>query len=247
MTFQISLGKANETLLKVDKVNVFYGALQVLYDFSLEIKKGEIVALIGANGAGKTTASGCLTGLLAPRSGSVIFMGERIDKLLPHQIVERGLIQVPEGRKIFPNLTVKENLELGAYIRKAKEKRSESMEKVLRLFPALERRLSQKAGTMSGGEQQMLAIGQGLMCNPKLIIFDEPSLGLGPLLVEAIFQTMTDINAGGTTILLSEQNIFYSLALCDSGYVLENGRIVLCGDGPSLIQNEYVKKAYLGV
>ena len=247
MAFNVSIGKTNHILLKVDKVNVCYGALQVLYDFSLEITKGEIAVLIGANGAGKSTVSRCLTGLLPPRSGSIMFMGERIDKLLPHQIVERGLVQVPEGRKIFPNLTVKENLELGAYIREAKGKRSESMERVLKLFPVLETRFSQKAGTMSGGEQQMLAIGQGLMSRPKLIIFDEPSLGLAPLLVEAIFQAMIDINAGGTTILLSEQNTFYSLALCDSGYVLEDGRIVLSGDGPSLIQNEHVKKAYLGV
>lgn len=244
---KVPSGKTNQILLKMDKVSAFYGDIQILYDFSLEIKIGEIIALIGANGAGKSTVNNCLTGLLAVRSGSIMFAGERIDKLLTHQIVERGLIQIPEGRKIFPNLTVKENLELGAYIKEAKRKRSQSMERVLRLFPALEKRLSQKAGTMSGGEQQMLAICQGLMSNPKLMIFDEPSLGLAPLLVEVIFQAMVDINAEGTTILLSEQNTFYSLALCDSGYVLENGRIVLWGDGPSLIQNEYVKKAYLGI
>lgn len=191
-------------------------------------------------------AINAITGLLPPASGAIEFLGKRIDRLPPHRIAEMGLVQVPQGRKIFPNLTIQENLELGSYIKEAKRKRSALIEEVFKLFPVLERRISQKAGTLSGGEQQMLAIGQGLMCCPKLLIFDEPSLGLAPLMVEIIFKAMAEINVQGTTILLVEQNIRYSLNLSDRGYVLENGRMVLEGDSLYLLENEYVKKAYLG-
>jgi ABC-type branched-subunit amino acid transport system ATPase component len=235
-----------EVQLKVDKIDVFYGDMQALHNLSLEIRRGEIIALIGANGAGKSTAIKAITGLLPPASGAIEFLGKRIDSLPPHRIVEMGLAQVPEERKIFPNLTVQENLELGSYIKEAKRKRSASIKKVLDLFPALKDRIYKKAATLSGGEQQMLAIGQGLMCCPKLLIFDEPSLGLAPLMVQAIFEAMTEINAQGTTILLVEQNVYYSLSLCDRGYVLENGRIVLEGTGSTLLVKDYIKKAYLG-
>ena len=235
-----------EVQLKVDKIDVFYGDMQALHNLSLEIRRGEIIALIGANGAGKSTAIKAITGLLPPASGAIEFLGKRIESLPPHRIVEMGLAQVPEGRKIFPNLTVQENLELGSYIKEAKRKRSASIKKVFDLFPALKDRIYKKAATLSGGEQQMLAIGQGLMCCPRLLIFDEPSLGLAPLMVQAIFEAMTEINAQGTTILLVEQNVYYSLNLCDRGYVLKNGRIVLEGTGSTLLVKDYIKKAYLG-
>jgi branched-chain amino acid transport system ATP-binding protein len=234
-------------LLKVEGINTCYFSVQVLRDVSFQIREGEIVSIVGANGAGKTTMIKTISGLLSPRSGSILFLGERIDRLPPNKIVERGLIQIPEGRKLFQPLTVQENLHLGAFHKSAKLKRAETLGKVFAIFPALKERVHQLAGTLSGGEQQMLAIGRGLMSLPKLLMLDEPSLGLAPLMVKEIFRVVTGINRRGTTILLVEQNIKQSLALASRGYVLENGRIVLSGNSEELLHNEHTRKAYLGM
>ena len=234
-------------MLKVEGINTFYFSVQVLRDVSFQIREGEIVSVVGANGAGKTTMIKTISGLLSPRSGSILFLGERIDCLPSNKIVEKGLVQIPEGRKLFQPLTVLENLRLGAFQKVAKLKRTETLEKVFAIFPRLKERTQQLAGTLSGGEQQMLAIGRGLMSLPKLLMLDEPSLGLAPLLVKEIFQVITGINCQGTTILLVEQNIKQSLALASRGYVLENGRIVLSGSSEELLQNEHTRKAYLGM
>jgi len=234
-------------LLEVYSLNVGYGEIQVLREVSFNVKEGEIVALVGANGAGKTTTLKAISGLLHPLSGAIRFRGASIDRLPAHRIVELGVVQVPEGRKIFPSLTVRENLELGSYIPQAKKRRAESMERVFQLFPILLEREKQTAGTLSGGEQQMLAIGRALMCRPQLLMLDEPSLGLAPMIVREIFDIVQEIRAQGTTILLVEQNIQHSLRLADRGYVLENGRIVLQGSGEELLRNEHTKRAYLGL
>jgi branched-chain amino acid transport system ATP-binding protein len=234
-------------LLNVEGINTFYFSVQVLWDVSFQIREKEIVSIVGANGAGKTTMIKTISGLLSPRSGSILFLGERIDRLPPNKIVERGLIQIPEGRKLFQPLTVQENLHLGAFHKSAKLKRAETLERVFAIFPPLKERVHQLAGTLSGGEQQMLAIGRGLMSLPKLLMLDEPSLGLAPLMVKEIFQVVTGINRQGTTILLVEQNIKQSLALAGRGYVLENGRIVLSGNSEELLHNEHTRKAYLGM
>jgi branched-chain amino acid transport system ATP-binding protein len=234
-------------LLHVNGINTFYFSVQVLRDVSFDIAAGEIVSIVGANGAGKTTIMKTVSGLLSPRSGEVQFLGERIDRLPPHKIVEKGLIQIAEGRKLFATLSVMENLTLGAFHRSAKKKRSESRETVFGIFPTLRERKDQIAGTLSGGEQQMLAIGRGLMSLPKLLMLDEPSLGLAPLMVKEIFGVVTKINGQGTTILLVEQNIKHSLALASRGYVLENGKIILSGNSADLLSNEHTKKAYLGM
>jgi len=221
--------------------------VQVLYGVMLELSEGEIVTIVGANGAGKTTLLKTIAGILWPTYGEIHFLGERIDRLYPHQIVEKGLVRIPEGRKVFPTLSVLENLELGSYIQKAKAKRSESLGKVFSLFPILKERSQQSAGTLSGGEQQMLAVGRGLMSLPRLLMLDEPSLGLAPLIVREIFHTVREINHDGTTILLVEQNVFNALEMAHEGYVLENGRIVLKGRSQDLLGNEYIKEAYLGI
>lgn len=221
--------------------------MQVLYGVMLELSEGEIVTIVGANGAGKTTLLKTIAGILWPTYGEIHFLGERIDRLYPHQIVEKGLVRIPEGRKVFPTLSVLENLELGSYIQKAKAKRSESLGKVFSLFPILKERSQQSAGTLSGGEQQMLAVGRGLMSLPRLLMLDEPSLGLAPLIVREIFHTVREINHDGTTILLVEQNVFNALEMAHEGYVLENGRIVLKGRSQDLLGNEYIKEAYLGI
>ena len=234
-------------MLNVEGINTFYFSVQVLWDVSFQIREKEIVSIVGANGAGKTTMIKTISGLLSSRSGSILFLGERIDRLPPNKIVERGLIQIPEGRKLFQPLTVQENLHLGAFHKSAKLKRAETLERVFAIFPALKERVHQLAGTLSGGEQQMLAIGRGLMSLPKLLMLDEPSLGLAPLMVKEIFQVVTGINRQGTTILLVEQNIKQSLALAGRGYVLENGRIVLSGNSEELLHNEHTRKAYLGM
>jgi branched-chain amino acid transport system ATP-binding protein len=214
---------------------------------TLEVREQEIVTIVGANGAGKTTLLKTTAGILRPTSGEVQFLGERIDHLYPHHIVEKGLVRIPEGRKIFPTLSVLENLELGSYLPKPKAKRSESLGKVFSLFPVLRERSQQLAGTLSGGEQQMLAIGRGLMSLPHLLMLDEPSLGLAPLLVRDIFRKVGEINQDGTTILLVEQNVFNALEMAHEGYVLENGRIVVKGKSQDLLANEYIKEAYLGL
>jgi branched-chain amino acid transport system ATP-binding protein len=235
------------SLVEINDINVSYGDVQVLHEVALEVREGEIVTIVGANGAGKSTLLKTIAGILRSTRGEIQFLGERIDHLYPHQIVEKGLVRIPEGRKIFPSLSVLENLELGSYLPKAKAKRFESLEKVFSLFPVLKERSKQVAGTLSGGEQQMLAIGRGLMSLPRLLMLDEPSLGLAPLLVREIFRTVREINKEGTTILLVEQNVFNALDMAHQGYVLENGRIVLRGKSRDLLGNEHIKESYLGV
>ncbi|MBW1963195.1 MAG: ABC transporter ATP-binding protein [Deltaproteobacteria bacterium] len=235
------------SLLKIDNVNACYGDVQVLHGVTLEVPEAEIVTIVGANGAGKSTLLKTIAGILRPTSGEIRFAGERLDHLDSHQIVERGLVRIPEGRKIFPSLTVLENLEMGSYLPKPKAKRAESLEKVFMLFPVLKDRCRQLAGTLSGGEQQMLAIGRGLMSLPRLLMLDEPSLGLAPLLVREIFLTVLNINKQGTTILLVEQNVFSALDMANEGYVLENGSIILHGKSQDLLRDDHIRTAYLGI
>jgi len=235
------------SLLELVGVDVAYGDLPALRGVDLRVESGETLSVVGANGSGKTTMLRTISALLHPRRGEVRFEGERIDRLPCHRVVERGVVHVPEGRKIFPSLTVRENLELGSYIRAAKAQRAESLARVFALFPRLRERESQAAGTLSGGEQQMVAIGRALMTRPKLLMLDEPSLGLAPLIVKEIFATIAAINRDGTTVLLVEQNTRQALALSRRGYVLENGRVALVGSGAELLDNEHVKRAYLGM
>jgi branched-chain amino acid transport system ATP-binding protein len=234
-------------MLEVDKINVSYGDVQVLWDVSLKVNKSEIVTVVGANGAGKTTLLRTISGLLHPRSGSISFLGKRLETLPPEKIAEEGIAQVMEGRRLFPQMTVRENLELGAYTKAAWKKKDETMEFVFNLFPRLKEREKQLAGTLSGGEQQMLAVGRALMSKPKLLMLDEPSMGLAPKLVLELFETVNRIKDEGTTILLVEQNVFQSLMISDRGYVLENGKIILEDSGKSLLDNAMVKKAYLSM
>ena len=235
------------SLLELAGVDVAYGDLPALRGVDLVVEAGETLSVVGANGAGKTTLLRTISGLLRPRRGEVRFEGERIDRLPCHRVVERGVVHVPEGRKVFPSLVVRENLELGSYTRAAKARRAESLERVFALFPRLRERAAQAAGTLSGGEQQMLAIGRALMSRPKLLMLDEPSLGLAPLIVKEIFATIAAINRDGTTVLLVEQNTRQALALSRRGYVLENGRVALVGTGAELLGNAHVKRAYLGM
>ena len=235
------------SLLELDAVEVAYGDLPALRGVSLAIEEGEILSVVGANGAGKTTMLRAISGLLRPRAGRIALDGARLDRMPTHLVVARGVVQVPEGRKIFPSLTVTENLELGSYVSGARAHRRESMERVLGLFPRLAERRRQAAGTMSGGEQQMLAIGRALMARPRLLMLDEPSLGLAPLIVQEIFRIIGEINRLGTTVLLVEQNTRQALALSRRGYVLENGRVALEGSGAELLGNEHVRRAYLGM
>ena len=235
------------SLLELAGVDVAYGDLPALRGVDLVVMPGETLSVVGANGAGKTTMLRTISALLRPRRGEVRFEGERIDRLPCYRIVERGVVHVPEGRKIFPSLTVRENLELGSYTRAAKARRAESLERVFALFPRLHERAVQAAGTLSGGEQQMLAIGRALMALPKLLMLDEPSLGLAPLIVKEIFRTIAEINRAGTTVLLVEQNTRQALSLSRRGYILENGRVALSGRGEELLGNEHVRRAYLGL
>jgi branched-chain amino acid transport system ATP-binding protein len=234
-------------MLKVKEIEVFYGDLQALRGVSLEVNQGEIVSIIGSNGAGKSTTLMTLSGILRPRGGEIYFKEKPVHHLSSSKIVEMGIIQIPEGRQLFPSLTVMENLEMGAQFPMAKRMRQETLAWVFRLFPRLEERRSQLAGTLSGGEQQMLAIGRGLMSRPALLMLDEPSLGLSPILVKAIFDIIKEINQQGTTILLVEQNVFHSLNLSSRGYVLENGLIVLSGTGQELLGNQHIRQSYLGL
>jgi len=233
-------------LLEVNDIHTYYGAIHALKGLSVSVEKGEIVTLIGANGAGKSTTLNTICGLLHPRSGTVHLDGEPIHELRAHEIVMRGVAQAPEGRRVFGRLNVTENLEMGAYARTDKEGIKQDMEKVFTLFPRLKERARQLAGTLSGGEQQMLAIGRALMPNPRLLLLDEPSMGLAPILVEAIFDTIRQINALGTTVLLVEQNALIALSVASRGYVLETGSIVLQDTAAALQQNEMVRKSYLG-
>jgi len=235
------------TLLRVDGIEVGYGDLTAVGDVSLEVQEGEAVALIGANGAGKTTTLRAVSGLLPLRRGRIEFEGQRLDGLTSAQIVARGIAHVPEGRQLFPTMTVLENLELGARTRAARARRGESLTRVFDLFPLLQERREQSAGTLSGGEQQMCAIGRGLMACPRLLMLDEPSLGLSPVMVKAIFENLGRINAQGLTILLVEQNVLRSLQLAHRGYVLENGRVTRSGAGPELLASGHIKQAYLGL
>jgi branched-chain amino acid transport system ATP-binding protein len=233
-------------LLEVENLNVYYGAIHALQGISFNVEEGEIVTLIGANGAGKSTTLRTISGLLRPREGGIRFRGEDITMVPAEQIVYRGISQVPEGRKIFAPLTVRENLEMGAFTRTNKAEIEQSMRRVFASFPRLEERLSQLGGTLSGGEQQMLAVGRGLMSQPTLLLLDEPSMGLAPILVEEIFRIIREINEQGTTILLVEQNAHMALSIADRGYVLETGTVVLSGTAQELRENPQVKEAYLG-
>lgn len=235
-----------ETLLEVHDLNVYYGAIHALKGISFHVEKGEIVALIGANGAGKSTTLGTISGLLNPRAGKILFQGEDLTQSLSDQIVRKGIVQVPEGRKIFATLTVMENLEMGAFTQKDKAAIQSDVQHGFQRFPRLSERRRQLGGTLSGGEQQMLAIARGLMSKPSLLLLDEPSMGLSPLLVEQIFTIIRDINDQGTSILLVEQNAQMALSIADRAYVLETGRIVLEGPAQELLHNDMVIEAYLG-
>jgi branched-chain amino acid transport system ATP-binding protein len=235
-----------EPVLRVEDVHTFYGSIEALKGISLDVHDREIVTLIGANGAGKSTTLRSINGLNHPRNGKIFFQGTDVTSMPPHQIVKRGISQSPEGRKLFPRMSVTENLEMGAFQRTDRSEIKEDMDRVFSLFPRLAERHTQKAGTMSGGEQQMLAIGRALMARPKLLLLDEPSMGLAPIFVEKIFEIVKEINDQGTPILLVEQNALMALDTADRGYVLETGKIALADDAKALRQNEQVRKTYLG-
>jgi branched-chain amino acid transport system ATP-binding protein len=234
------------TILELEDVHTYYGSIHALKGISLEVREGEIVTLIGANGAGKSTTLRSINGLNRPRSGTIRYQGREVTTTSPHELVKRGISQSPEGRRLFPRMTVLENLEMGAFQRSDRGGIKEDLERVFDLFPRLAERKAQKAGTMSGGEQQMCAIGRALMARPKLLLLDEPSMGLAPIFVERIFETIVEVNEQGTPILLVEQNALMALDVADRGYVLETGRIALADDAKSLRQNEQVRKTYLG-
>jgi branched-chain amino acid transport system ATP-binding protein len=234
-------------VLKISDIHVYYGDLQALRKASIDANQGEIVSVIGSNGAGKSTLLKTISGILRPRRGKIVFNGKDISNARSSRIVEQGISHVPEGRQIFPNMTVLENLEMGAQFSHSKNVLHQTLELVYTYFPRLKERLSQNAGTLSGGEQQMLAMGRGLMSVPQLMMLDEPSLGLAPLLVSTIFEIIEKIHRQGTTILLIEQNVFHSLKLSDRGYVLENGQIALSGKGIQLLENPHIRKTYLGL
>ena len=234
------------SMLKVENLSVHYGMIQAVRDVSFEVNEGEVVSLIGANGAGKTTILRTLSGLVRPSAGKIQFLGKEIQKLPAQKIVAGGLSQVPEGRHVFPGLTVMENLEMGAFLKKNREENQANLKKVFSRFPRLEERKNQDAATLSGGEQQMLAMGRALMSTPKLLLLDEPSMGLAPIFIQEIFDIIQDIQKQGTTVLLIEQNANKALAISDRGYVLESGKIVLSGTGKELAASDEVRKAYLG-
>lgn len=233
-------------MLKINDINVYYGNIHALKGVSLNINQGEIVTLIGANGAGKSTLLKTISGLLKPKNGQILFDGKSIGGNVAQAIVKKGISQVPEGRRVFSNMTVEENLELGAYLRKDKQGIREDFEKVFNLFPILRERRKQQSGTLSGGEQQMLAMGRALMARPRLLLLDEPSMGLAPLLVKTIFRIIAEINKSGTTILLVEQNANMALSIADRAYVIETGKIVVSGTSEELNQSDRIRMAYLG-
>lgn len=233
-------------MLEIRDLQVYYGMIQAIKGISLDVNQGEVIALIGANGAGKTTTLHTITGLLKPKSGSILFEGVDITKIAPHKIVSMGMAHVPEGRRVFSELSVLQNLRLGAYTRKDKDEIEESLAGVYKRFPRLEERKNQIAGTLSGGEQQMLAMGRALMSKPKIILMDEPSMGLSPIFVNEIFQIIQDVSADGVTVLLVEQNAKKALSIADRAYVLETGTISLEGDAQKLLNDDSIKKAYLG-
>ena len=235
------------SLLDIKDIDIYYGDVQVVYGVSLSVNEGEIVSIIGANGAGKSTILKSISGLIGVKSGEINFSGDPIHNIEPDQVVERGVIHVPEGRRLFPLMTTRENLDVGAYNRKADRVKEQTLTDVYSLLPRLEERENQLALTLSGGEQQMVAIGRGLMAKPKLLMLDEPSLGLAPILIKDIFQTIQKISEQGVTVLLVEQDVMHSLSMSDRGYVLEHGRVVMEGTGPELLDNPHVKSAYLGI
>ncbi len=234
-------------MLEIENVSAAYGMVQILRDVSFEVKEKEILSIIGPNGAGKTTLVKTIMGLLHPTSGTIKFKGENIEKLMPYQIVKKGLTMIPEGREIFPSMTVEENILLGAYTIEEKDKVKDSKERVYQIFPVLKKKEKALAKTLSGGEQQMLVICRSLMCNPQLLILDEPSLGLAPIIVEKVLDTVRTINDEGVTVLLVEQNIHDSLNVADRGYVLEEGKIILEGKSRELLSNTHIKEVYLGL
>jgi branched-chain amino acid transport system ATP-binding protein len=234
-------------MLRLDRVGTFYGKVQALWDVSLEVKEGEMVTLVGANGAGKSTLLYTISGTLHPRSGSVEFMGKRIDGQPVAGIVDRGIAHVPQGGRLFPDMTVIENLEMGAYPWEAWKRRKETLDQVYQIFPRLKERRNQIVNTLSGGEKQMVAIGRGLMARPRLCILDEPSYGVAPIAVREIFRVVRSLREHGITILMVEQNVRQALEMADRAYVMENGRIVMEGKGHDLIENDHVRKAYLGL
>lgn len=233
-------------MLEVKDIEVYYGVIQAIKGISFEVNEGEVIALIGANGAGKTTTLHTITGLLSPKKGSVVFEGQDITKVPAHKIVSLGMAHVPEGRRVFAELSVYENLKMGAYTRKDKTEIEKTLQIVYKRFPRLEERKNQLAGTLSGGEQQMLAMGRALISRPKIIVMDEPSMGLSPILVNEIFDIIKEVSAGGTTVLLVEQNAKKALSIADRAYVLETGKIVLEGNAKDLMNDDSIKKAYLG-
>ena len=233
-------------MLEVKDLQVYYGMIQAIKGISFEVNQGEVIALIGANGAGKTTILHTVTGLIAPKAGSIVFEGQDITKIPAHKIVSMGMAHVPEGRRVFAQLSVYDNLKMGAYTRKDKNEIEESLEMVYKRFPRLEERKNQMAGTLSGGEQQMLAMGRALMSKPKIILMDEPSMGLSPIFVNEIFDIIQEVSASGTTVLLVEQNAKKALSIADRAYVLETGTIALDGDAKVLMNDDSIKKAYLG-
>lgn len=234
-------------MLRVDGIDVFYGDVQVVWDVSFEVKQGEVIALIGANGAGKSTILKTVSGLLTPKRGQILFEGKPIHDIKAYNLIELGIAHVPEGRRLFSDMSVQENLDMGSLKGDARDKREETREMVFNLFPRLRERKKQAAGTLSGGEQQMAAIGRGLMSRPRLLMFDEPSLGLAPLLVREIFKVIDNIRREGTTVLIVEQNVKQTLTVADRAYVLETGGVVMEGEGRALLDDEHVKAAYLGV
>jgi branched-chain amino acid transport system ATP-binding protein len=234
-------------LLEVSNIDVLYGGAHALWDVSLKADKGEVVAIIGSNGAGKTTLLNTISGLLRPAAGEITYLGKHIHNLSPHQIIEMGIVHVPEGRALFPYMTVLENLELGAYMKATRGKKSERLEQIFAMFPTLKERQKQLSGTLSGGEQQMLAMARGLMSNPNLFLLDEPSLGLAPKMVLRVFEIIKEIQKMGVGVLLVEQNVYHALEFAERAYVLETGRVTLEGTGEELLNSDYVKKAYLGI
>ena len=234
-------------MLEVKNVDAGYGSTVILQDISLHVEPGEVVTIVGANGAGKTTLLRTISGLVKPRTGAITFEGKDITRLEAHDTVDRGITLIPEGRQLFPDMTVRDNLLMGAYCRHARDYQDDTLHEVLELFPRLRERLDQHASSLSGGEQQMVAIARGMMARPKILMFDEPSLGLAPIIVSQVFEVIAQVAATGTTVLIVEQNVFHTLKAADRGYVLENGRMVLSDDAETLLQNDHVRQAYLGI
>ncbi|MFD1790120.1 ABC transporter ATP-binding protein [Ochrobactrum soli] len=234
-------------MLTLEHVDAGYGPTTILQDVSLDVKEGEIVTIVGANGAGKTTTLRTIVGQIQPRAGKITFMGEDITRLPAHEVVDRGIILVPEGRQLFPDMTVRENLQMGTYRKAARASQQSRLEEVLELFPRVQERLDQTASSLSGGEQQMVAIARGMMANPRILMFDEPSLGLAPIVVSQVFDVVRQIAATGTTVLIVEQNVFTTLKVANRGYVLENGQVVLADSSEALLNNDHVRRAYLGI